>query len=81
MATKKARKRPSVGTSANRASSPVEELLLAALERGDDSFETGRYLVTFKEGASEEGLQSLGVQGQGMLVDRHGEDKELRVQP
>jgi len=68
MATKKARKRPSVGTSANRASSPVEELLLAALERGDDSFETGRYLVTFKEGASEEGLQSLGVQGLGMRV-------------
>jgi hypothetical protein len=38
-------------------------MLLAALERGDDSFETGRYLVTFKEGAAEEGMQSLGTQG------------------
>ena len=54
------------GASANRASSTVDELLLAALERDDSSFETGRYLVTFKEGAGEEGLQSLG--GQGMRI-------------
>jgi subtilisin family serine protease len=46
-----------------RASSSVEELLLAALERGDDGLETGRYLVTFKESAVEQGLQSLGTQG------------------
>jgi subtilisin len=45
------------------ASSSVDELLLAALERGGDTLETGRYLVTFKEGAHEEGLSSLGVQG------------------
>jgi subtilisin family serine protease len=38
-------------------------MLLAALERGDDSLETGRYLVTFKEGAVDEGMQSLGTQG------------------
>ena len=50
-------------TSASRTSSPVDELLLAALERGGDTLETGRYLVTFKEGAGEEGLKSLGVQG------------------
>ncbi|HVT17742.1 MAG TPA: S8 family serine peptidase [Thermoanaerobaculia bacterium] len=41
---------------------------MAALERGDDSMETGRYLVTFKEGAVEEGVRSLGPQGQGMRV-------------
>lgn len=41
------------------ASSSVDELLLAALERGDDSFQTGRYLVTYKDGAGEEALQSL----------------------
>jgi subtilisin family serine protease len=41
----------------------VEELLLAALERGGDTFETGRYLVTFKEGADNEGRQSLSAQG------------------
>jgi subtilisin family serine protease len=38
-------------------------MLLAALQRGDDSLETGRYLVTFKESAIEEGLQSLGTRG------------------
>jgi hypothetical protein len=38
-------------------------MLLAALERGEDTFETGRYLVTFKEGAAEEGMQALGAQG------------------
>lgn len=51
------------GNSGNHASSSVEQLLLATLERGNDSYETGRYLVTFKEGAGEEGLQSLGVKG------------------
>ncbi|RRR97791.1 hypothetical protein, partial [Streptococcus pneumoniae] len=29
----------------------------------EDSLETGRYLITFKEGAAQEGLQSLGTQG------------------
>jgi len=47
----------------NNASSTVDELLLAALERGDDTFETGRYLVTFKEGAGDEGMKSLGTRG------------------
>jgi subtilisin family serine protease len=38
-------------------------MLLAALERGEDRMETGRYLVTFKESAGEEGLKSLDAQG------------------
>lgn len=63
MATKKRGTKKSTATARNLASSSVEEMLLAALERGDDSFETGRYLVTFKEGAAEEGMQSLGTQG------------------
>jgi len=65
MATKKGRKVTSskAAAAASSASSSVEELLLAALERGDDSFETGRFLVTFKEGASEAGLQALGAKG------------------
>jgi subtilisin len=66
MASKKSSKRSgqqSNSTANAGVSSPVEQLLLAALERGGDSFETGRYLVTFKEGAAEEGLQSLGTQG------------------
>lgn len=64
MATKKSRKTSTNGNAASAAaSSSVDDLLLAALERGDDSLETGRLIVTFKESAVEEGLQSLGVQG------------------
>ena len=33
--------------------------LMAALERGGDTLETGRYLVTFKENSGEEGISSL----------------------
>src|SRR5437763_13336756 len=43
----------------NRTSSSVDEMLLAALERGDDTLQTGRYLATFKEGAVEQGTKSL----------------------
>src|SRR5262249_34374541 len=46
----------------HRISTPVDELLAAALSRGDESLETGRYIVTFKENALEEGLASLGTQ-------------------
>jgi len=44
-------------------SSSVDDLLLAALERGGDSFETGRYLVTFKENAAVQGVRSLTAYG------------------
>ncbi|MGI4884745.1 MAG: S8 family serine peptidase [Janthinobacterium lividum] len=47
----------------NHASASVEELLLAAQGRGDESGETGRYLVTFREGAGPEALQVLRSQG------------------
>jgi subtilisin family serine protease len=82
MAIKKDRNNTSGGSSVASASSSVEELLLAALERGGDSLETGRYLVTFKEGAVEEGLQSLGAQGQGMRVAdaRDFEDQVLKME-
>jgi len=49
-------------TDAGTASS-VDDLLLAAQARGDDSMQTGRYLVTFKEGALEQGLQDLQARG------------------
>ena len=54
----------SASGSAVSVSSPVEELLLAALERRGESAETtGRFLVTFKEGAATEGSQALSAQG------------------
>ncbi|SOD99516.1 S8 family serine peptidase [Spirosoma fluviale] len=65
------------GGAANRASSSVDEILLAALERDDNSFETGRYLVTFKEGASEEGYQSLQTQGMRVADARDFDDQAV----
>ena len=58
--TKKTRKATSasVATSA-AASSGIDELLLAALDSGSDSLETGRLLATFKEGALTAGGESL----------------------
>jgi hypothetical protein len=50
----------------SRTSSSVEDLILAVMERGDDSFETGRFIATFKEGA-ETGAQSFAA-AQGMRV-------------
>jgi subtilisin len=43
-----------------QVSTSIEDLLLAAAESG--SFETGRYIVTFKEGAVDEGIKSFGAQ-------------------
>ncbi|MEB3324334.1 MAG: S8 family serine peptidase [Cyanobacteriota bacterium] len=47
-------------------SSSVDDLLLAALDRGGESLETGRYLLTFNEGQEEQGLselRSFGISG------------------
>jgi len=40
-------------------SNSVDELLLASLDRGGDTLETGRYLVTFNEGQESAGLKQL----------------------
>jgi subtilisin len=58
MATKKEKVRSEV-----RVSATIEELLLAALERGEESLQTGRYVITFRKGAVDEGLKSLEAQG------------------
>ncbi|PYS35047.1 MAG: peptidase S8 [Acidobacteria bacterium] len=80
MATKKGGTKTKGATGASLASSTVEEMLLAALERGDDSFETGRYLVTFKEGAAEEGMQSLGAQGMRVADAREYTDQAVTLE-
>jgi len=72
------------GGNAARVSSSPDELMLAALQRGDNSLETGRLLVTFKEGAAEEGAQALGASslrvadardfdGQAVVLDQAGD--------
>lgn len=60
MAKKKITKPANVSVGPSLTTSSVDELLLAALERGGDTLETGRYLVTFKENSGNEGLSSLG---------------------
>ena len=56
---KKTRSRFASRKKSRKTSESVEDLLLAAVERGDDSLETGRYVVTFKESANDEGLRML----------------------
>lgn len=54
----------SSGSSADSAlATPVDELLAAALARGGDSLETGRYIVTFREDAVDAGITSLSSSG------------------
>lgn len=50
---------PAGSTAGASASSSVDALLAAAMERGSDTLETGRYIVTFKEGANEAALASF----------------------
>jgi subtilisin family serine protease len=68
------------GPGNGRASSSVDEMLLAALERGDDSLETGRYLVTFKESAVEEGMQSFGTRGLRVADARDFSDQAVSLE-
>lgn len=44
-------------------SSSTEDLLLKALERGDETFQTGRFLISYKESAVDEGIKSLKTEG------------------
>jgi subtilisin len=61
MATKGVRS-SSDGASASLGAS-ADALLLAALNEGEATWETGRSVVTFKEGATEEGIQELRAGG------------------
>lgn len=68
------------GNGGGRASSTVDELLLAAQERGDESLETGRYLVTFKETAAEEGVQEFSALGLRVADARDFEDQAATLE-
>ena len=65
MATKKARRARSENGHSNGSSNGAQvstnpdELLLAALQAGNDPATTGRFLITFKEGAAEQGAEHL----------------------
>jgi subtilisin len=81
MATSKrpAPKRPPTSNDAPRASSTVEEMLLAAQASGSDSMETGRFIVTFKEGAVEEGIKAMRAQSMRTADARDFSDQSVQL--
>ncbi|MCU0228309.1 MAG: S8 family serine peptidase [Bryobacterales bacterium] len=56
-------KKPKGTASAVPLSSSVEDLLLQALERDDNSMQTGRHLITYREGGIEDGEKALKEMG------------------
>jgi subtilisin family serine protease len=54
----------------------ADELLLAALESGADPTKTGRFLVTFKEGAAEAAVKSLKARGGLRMASARDFDKQ-----
>jgi len=76
---KRASKRTGTAAAATTTRS-VDEMLLAALERGDESLTTGRYLVTFKEGAVQEGIQALSAKGLRSADARDFDSQALTIQ-
>ncbi len=68
-------------TAAQSVSATADDLLLAALERGDDPAKTGRFLMTFKEGAMDAGIKSLQKQsGLRMASARDFKDQTIRLE-
>lgn len=62
------------------AGASVDDMLLAALERGSTNYETGRYLVTAKEGAAEHGLKSLSAMGMRIADARDFSDEAATLE-
>jgi hypothetical protein len=60
---KRTRRSSTTASAATPSGANVDDLLLAALESGSESLTTGRFLVTFKEGAVSEGIQALSARG------------------
>src|SRR5258706_571604 len=63
----------------NHASSSVDEMLAAALERGDDTLQTGRFLATFKEGAADAGAKSFAA-GMNVADARDFKDQAVALE-
>jgi subtilisin len=63
----------------NHASSSVDDMLAAALERGDDTLQTGRFLATFKEGAADGGAKSFAA-GMNVADARDFKDQAVALE-
>lgn len=61
-------------------SSGTEQLLLAALERGGDSLETGRFLISYREGMIDEGIKTLKAQNFRLADARDFADQAVSLE-
>src|SRR6266850_5784724 len=82
-----AKKKKDQGTAVKRAaasrsiSASADDLLLAALEQGEDPAKTGRFLMSFKEGAMDAGVKSLQRRsGLRMASARDFKDQTIRLE-
>ena len=65
---------------AQQLSSSIDEMLLAAAARGESTYETGRYLITYKENATAEGIRSLKKIGLRAATSRDFTNQAVTVQ-
>src|SRR6185503_11789240 len=68
------------GPAEHRVSASIDELLASALSRGDENLETGRYIVTYKENAGEEGMRSLSTMGLRVADARDFTEQAVRLE-
>lgn len=61
-------------------SSSTDDLLLAAQARGDESLETGRYIITYRQDAAAEGIKSLKSRGLRVADARDFKDQAVNIQ-
>src|SRR4029453_13034342 len=79
MAPRDVGRRRSPGTAASaQVSTSTEALMLAAIERGEDLSKTGRFLVTYKENALNEGMKHLRSQ-RGLRIANARDFKDQAV--
>src|SRR5689334_16712485 len=57
-------------------SADVDEMVLAAQQAGSEVLTTGRYTVTFKQDAVDQGVQELSAQGLGNAADARDFDSQ-----
>jgi subtilisin family serine protease len=57
-------------------SADVDQMMLAAQQAGSDTLTTGRYIVTFKQDALDQGLQEMSAQGVRNAADARDFDSQ-----
>jgi len=81
MATKtRSTSRSRAATDALGVASSIEDLLAAAETRGDESFETGRYLITYRDGTADAGMKSLKAHGLRVADARDFADQAVAME-